>query len=62
MTKSIDTSLLSALYLMGQDTIAGIHYQELVQKNVMTGALSLLDKGYAKNYKELMMILKHIIV
>lgn len=45
--KSIDSEVLAALHVMSKNKTEGVRYIEFVNQGIMSGALSLIDKGYA---------------
>jgi len=48
MAESIDSKVLAALHLMSKNTDEGVNYMEFVKQDIMTGALDLIVKGYAR--------------
>lgn len=47
-TKTLDSEVLGALYLMSLNKSEGINYLMFVKQNNMNGALDLIKEGYAQ--------------
>ncbi len=46
--QSVDSEVLSALFVMSRNTSDGVNYLDFVKQGIMNGALDLLDGGYAE--------------